>query len=129
MPPELRGARASSGDELPPKCAVIEVHVPELKRLFNAIDPSPFRDTNVRRNEDVGPFTVSVARDVSRLMGDPGKQLKWLQAERCKTKLAAYLEENGLADAGYCGEKLLQHQLLLSMSIVIMTIDRDCFII
>ncbi len=36
-------------------------------------------------------------------MGGPGKQLKWLQAKQCKTKLAAYLEENGLADAGYCG--------------------------
>jgi hypothetical protein len=76
--------------------------VPEFLQTIG-LDPSPFRDTNVRRNEDVGPFTVSVARDVSRLMGDPGKQLKWLQAERCKTKLAAYLEENGLADAGYCG--------------------------
>ena len=48
--------------------------VPEFLQTIG-LDPSPFRDTNVRRNEDVGPFTVSVARDVSRLMGDPGKQL------------------------------------------------------
>jgi hypothetical protein len=37
------------------------------------------------------------------LINGTGKQLKWLQAMRCKTKLAAYLEEKGLADAGYCG--------------------------
>jgi len=76
--------------------------VPEFLRAIG-IDPSQFLDTNVRRNQGAGPFTVAVARDASRLMGGPGKQLKWLQAKQCKTKLAAYLEENGLADAGYCG--------------------------
>jgi hypothetical protein len=65
------------------------------------LDPSQFRDPDLRRNEAAGPFTVSVARGVLRSIG--GKQLKWLQAMRCKTKLAAYLEENRLADAGYCG--------------------------
>src|SRR6266849_1762364 len=35
--------KASAGDPIPPKCSVIEVHVGELKQLFNAIDPSPFR--------------------------------------------------------------------------------------
>ncbi len=76
--------------------------IPEFLRAIG-LDPSRFPDTNVRRNEDVGPFTVSVARRVSRSIGAAGKQLKWLQAVRCKTKLAAYLEENSLADAGYCG--------------------------
>ena len=37
----------SAGDPLPPKCSVIEVHVGELKQLFNAIDPSPFRDKDL----------------------------------------------------------------------------------
>jgi hypothetical protein len=74
--------------------------VPEFLQAIG-LDPSQFRDTNMRRNEAAGPFTVSVARGVLRLIGS--KQLKWLQAVRCKTKLAAYLEENGLADAGYCG--------------------------
>src|SRR5262249_43881467 len=37
----------SAGDPLPPKCAVIEVHVGELKQLFDAIDPSPFRDRDL----------------------------------------------------------------------------------
>jgi hypothetical protein len=76
--------------------------VPEFLRAIG-IDPSQFPDTNVRRNQGAGPFTVSVAREVLRLMCGPGKQLKWLQAKRCKAGLAAYLEENGLADTAYCG--------------------------
>src|SRR5258708_18519511 len=39
--------KAAAGDPIPPKCSVIEVHVGELKQLFNAIDPSPFRDKDV----------------------------------------------------------------------------------
>ena len=34
----------SAGDPLPANCELIEVHVSELKQLFNAIDPSPFRE-------------------------------------------------------------------------------------
>jgi hypothetical protein len=34
----------SAGDAIPPKCAVIEVHV-ELKQY--AIDPSPFRERDL----------------------------------------------------------------------------------
>lgn len=74
--------------------------VPEFLQAIG-IDSSQFRGPDIRRNEAAGPFTVSVARGVLRLIG--GKQLKWLQAMRCKTKLAAYLWEQGLADAGYCG--------------------------
>ena len=76
--------------------------VPEFLHAIG-LDRSQFRETNVRRNEAAGPFTVSVARGVLRSINGTGKQLKWLQAVRCKTKLAAYLEENRLADAGYCG--------------------------
>ncbi|HJX00048.1 MAG TPA: hypothetical protein VJ453_07795 [Terriglobales bacterium] len=39
--------KPSAGDPIPSKCAVIEVHVAELKRLFNSIDPSPFRDKDL----------------------------------------------------------------------------------
>ena len=39
--------KASAGDPIPRKCSVIEVHVGELKQLFNAIDPSPFRDKDL----------------------------------------------------------------------------------
>ena len=67
------------------------------------LERSRFREANVRRNEAAGPFTISVARGVLRLINGPGKQLKWMQAVRCKFKLAAYLEENRWADAGYCG--------------------------
>jgi hypothetical protein len=67
------------------------------------INSSQFRDGQIRRNEAVGPFTVSVARDVLRSISQTGKRLTWLQARRCKTKLAGYLGEKGLADSGYCG--------------------------
>jgi len=40
-------AMRSAGDAIPAKCAVIEVHVGELKQLFNAIDPSPFREKDL----------------------------------------------------------------------------------
>jgi hypothetical protein len=76
--------------------------VPEFLRAIG-IDPTLFLDTNLRRNQGAGPFTVSVARDVSRSIGAPGKQLKWMQAKRCKAELAKYLLERRLADAGYCG--------------------------
>jgi hypothetical protein len=46
---------------------------------------------------------VNVARDVLRSVVPAGKPLKWLQAERWKKKLAAYLEEKDWTDAGYCG--------------------------
>jgi hypothetical protein len=56
--------KASAGDPIPSKCAVIEVHVGELKQLFNSIDPSPFR------NKDLDPaaeeFIVGWAKDLHR---------------------------------------------------------------
>jgi hypothetical protein len=56
--------KASAGDPIPPKCAVIKVHVGELKQLFNSIDPSPFR------NKDLDPtaeeFIVGWAKDLPR---------------------------------------------------------------
>jgi hypothetical protein len=76
--------------------------VPEFLQVLG-LDPSQFRGTNVRRNENTGPFAVSVARSLLRLIGRTGHQLKWLQAVRCRTKLAAYLEESGWADSDYRG--------------------------
>lgn len=55
-------ATASSGDALPPRCAVIEVHVSELKRLFNAIDPSPFRERDLDPKAE--EFIVGWAKDL-----------------------------------------------------------------
>ena len=61
---EHDGSKHSEGDPLPPKCAVIEVHLAELKQLFNSIDPSPFR------NRDLDPkaeeFIVGWAKDMPR---------------------------------------------------------------
>ena len=67
------------------------------------IDPSGFEGTKIRRNQTAGPFTVSVARDVSRLIADSGRRLTPVQARRCKRNLTLYLEEKGLSDSGYCG--------------------------
>ena len=52
----------SSGDPIPPKCEVIEVHVAELKQLFNAIDPSPFREKDLDPKAE--EFIVSWAQDL-----------------------------------------------------------------
>jgi len=67
------------------------------------VDSSRFRNTEIRRNESVGPFTVSVARCVLRAVSTSNNELKWLQAERCKKRLMKYLHDNGWADTGYCG--------------------------
>jgi hypothetical protein len=45
--PTTNTSKPSAGDPIPPKCSVIEVHVSELRQLFNAIDPSPFRDKDL----------------------------------------------------------------------------------
>lgn len=42
-----RTSPPSSGDSLPANCELIEIHVSELKQLFNAIDPSPFRERSL----------------------------------------------------------------------------------
>jgi len=73
--------------------------IPEFLQSIG-ITSSQFRDRGVRRNEAVGPFTVSVAREVLRSIG---KEMTWLQAKRCKVELAQYLHENRLTDSGYCG--------------------------
>jgi hypothetical protein len=73
--------------------------IPEFLHSIG-ITSSQFRDRAVRRNEAVGPFTVSVAREVLRSIG---KKMTWLQAKRCKVALAEYLRQNRMVDAGYCG--------------------------
>lgn len=60
---ELPAASARVGDVIPPGSEIIEVRVPELRRLFNAIDPSPFND----RDLDPGAeeFIVNWASEIS----------------------------------------------------------------
>jgi len=73
--------------------------IPEFLQSIG-ISSSQFRDRAVRRNEAVGPFTVSVAREVLRSIG---KEMTWLQAKKCKVELARYLRQNKCTDGGYCG--------------------------
>jgi len=54
--------QASAGDTIPPKCSVIEIHVAELKQLFDAIDPSPFRDRDLDPKAE--EFIVGWAKDL-----------------------------------------------------------------
>jgi hypothetical protein len=56
--------KPSAGDPIPHKCAVIEVHVGELKQLFNAIDPSPFRDKDLDPKAE--EFIVGWAKELPR---------------------------------------------------------------
>jgi len=56
--------KTSAGDPIPPKCSVIEAHVGELKQLFDAIDPSPFRDRDL--DPKAAEFIVGWAKDLPR---------------------------------------------------------------
>jgi hypothetical protein len=59
----VRAEQQSAGDPLPPGCELIEVHVAELKQLFNAMDPSPFREKDLDPKAE--EFIVSWAREAS----------------------------------------------------------------
>jgi hypothetical protein len=52
----------SAGDVIPPGARVIEVRVAELRQLFNAIDPSPFRERDLDPRAE--EFIVEWARDL-----------------------------------------------------------------
>jgi hypothetical protein len=54
--------RSSAGDPLPQPCQVIEIRVAELRQLFNAIDPSPFRQRDLDPRAEA--FIVDWARDL-----------------------------------------------------------------
>jgi hypothetical protein len=52
----------SAGDDLPKDCAVIEIRVAELRQIFNAIDPSPFRQRDLDPRAEA--FIVEWASDL-----------------------------------------------------------------
>jgi len=54
----------SAGDELSANCVRIEVHVGELRQLFDAMDPSPFRERDLDPKAE--EFIVSWAKEASR---------------------------------------------------------------
>lgn len=55
----------SVGDELPPDCELIEVHVTDLRMFFNPIDPSPptERDLESKAEEFIVDWARSARRD------------------------------------------------------------------
>ena len=59
---EMTHDNPSAGDPIPENCKVIEIHVAEMKQLFYAIDPSPFREKDLDPRAD--EFIVSWARDL-----------------------------------------------------------------
>jgi len=55
----------AAGDPLPAGCdAPIEVHVAELRNLFNAMDPSPFNDRDLDPSAEA--FIVNWSKDLPR---------------------------------------------------------------
>jgi hypothetical protein len=52
---------AGFGDDLPGDAALIEVHVGELKQLFNSLDPTPFLDRDLDPNAE--EFIVGWAQE------------------------------------------------------------------
>ena len=61
--PILGGNMADeSGDNLPPGCQLIEVHVADLKALFHSLDPTPFRERDL--DPKAVDFIVGWARDL-----------------------------------------------------------------
>jgi len=60
----MSSARSSAGDLIPTECRVIEVRVAELRQLFNAIDPSPFRERDLDPRAE--EFIVEWASDLPR---------------------------------------------------------------
>jgi hypothetical protein len=53
----------SAGDPIPEDCELIRVRVSELKQLFNAIDPSPFRERDLDPNAE--EFITDWAKEAS----------------------------------------------------------------
>lgn len=68
MPTSVDGRSIANGhkvgDEIPAGCELIEVHVPELRLLFNPIDPSPPRERDLDAKAE--EFIVSWARSLRR---------------------------------------------------------------
>jgi hypothetical protein len=52
------------GDPLPPHYERLDIHVGELKQLFNAMDPAPFRDRDLDPKAE--EFIVDGSREVRR---------------------------------------------------------------
>jgi hypothetical protein len=49
-------------DGFPPGCALIEVHIGELKQIFNSLDPTPFRERDIDPRAE--EFIAGWAREI-----------------------------------------------------------------
>ena len=49
--------------DFPPGCALIEVHVAELKQIFNSLDPTPFRERDIDPRAE--EFIAGWAREIA----------------------------------------------------------------
>lgn len=52
----------ASAEGFPPDCALIEVHVSELKQIFNSLDPTPFRERDIDPRAE--EFIAGWAREI-----------------------------------------------------------------
>ena len=54
-----------TADGFPPGCALIEVHLAELKQIFNSLDPTPFRERDIdpRAEEFIAGWAREIASD------------------------------------------------------------------
>ena len=61
--------------DFPPGCALIEVHVAELKQIFNSFDPTPFRERDIdpRAEEFIAGWAREIVRQAAR-PADPRRQ-------------------------------------------------------
>ncbi len=54
--------KPSSGDKIPANCGIIEVRLQELSKLFDAMDPSPFRERDLNPNAE--EYIVDSAKEL-----------------------------------------------------------------
>lgn len=52
----------SCGDKIPANCGIIEVRLQELSKLFDAMDPSPFREKDLHANAE--EYIVGSAKEL-----------------------------------------------------------------
>lgn len=52
---------STAGDDIPADCTIIDVQVTELRQLFNAIDPAPFRERDL--DPKIEEFIIESSRE------------------------------------------------------------------
>jgi hypothetical protein len=61
---DMPAEQQAVGDPLPPRSERLDIHVGELKQLFNAMDPAPFRDRDLDPKAE--EFIVDWGREARR---------------------------------------------------------------